>query len=89
MARFLVTLCDDTGCNEISRSNSEESAKRKACRAAKKAAKKFKGQQVPDGAVTASVYSIDRGLVSDDAIFVAEESYGAPHQRKRRKPATE
>lgn len=90
MPRYLVTVCDETGCQEVGRANTEESAKKKAVRAARKRAKRWKGIPVPEGKVKASVYAVERGLVQEKApVYEATESYGSPRRGSRKRPPSE
>lgn len=91
MGRYLVTVCDEMGCEEVGRANTEEGAKRKATRAVRKRAKRWKGIPAPEGRIKASVYQIDRGIVREkEPVYEAEEKYGAPGRgAKRRRPAAE
>ena len=85
MAKFLISCCSEDGCSEVGRANDLDAAKRKAMRAAKKAAKRFRGEAMPDGEVRVAIYEVERGIVSDDSVWEAHQGYGEPHRRKRAK----
>lgn len=91
MARYEVHICDATGCGVVARTNSVEAAKRRLARMVRQRAKsKFGREKAPDGRVYGQVKEVIHGVVADTPIYEAEERYGAPSVkvRRRRAPAS-
>ena len=91
MPRYSIKICDETSCEDLT-AGTAESAKRKLAKAVRKRAKRFAKSKIPEGHVHGEVREVNRGVMSDEAIYVADEHYGAPTRRTRRRktaPAAE
>jgi hypothetical protein len=86
MPRFRISVCDGDECEELT-ANDAESAKRKLTKAIRKRARRFAKDRIPDGHVHGEVREVNRGILADDPLYVADESFGAPRARKRRRRA--
>ena len=87
MPKFKISVCDGEVCEELT-AGTAESAKRKLATAVRKRAKRFAKSKVPEGHVHGEVREVNRGIMADEALYVADEHFGAPTRRtRRRKPA--
>jgi hypothetical protein len=86
MPKYLISCCDGETCEELS-AGTAESAKRKLAKAVRKRAKRFAKSKIPEGHVHGEVREVNRGVMADEALYVADEHYGAPTKRTRRRKA--
>jgi hypothetical protein len=90
MPKYRISCCDGEACEECT-ANNVETAKRKLTKAVRKRAKRWAKDKVPDAHVHGEVREVVRGILADEPVYVADQHFGAPTKRTRRRksPATE